>query len=75
MAEQDTLELEIILMSGFKSADKDNDGLLSREELQSALKTSDLDQWTNMIMMKADADKNGQIDYQGQFEKSVDFAI
>ena len=65
MAEQDKLELEIILMAGFKSADKDNDGFLTREELQDALKSSDLDQWTNMILSKADTDKNGQIDYQG----------
>ena len=56
----------ILLMAGFREADKNNDGYLTVEELKNALKNTDLEKSVDLMVLKADADHNGKIDYRGK---------
>ena len=70
MASQEGQEEAILLMAGFREADKNNDGYLTVEELRKALENTDLEKYVDLIVLKADADQNGKIDYRGTFKLS-----
>ena len=55
----------ILLMAGFTEVDENNDGYLTVEELRNALKNTELEKFVDLIVLKADADQNGKIDYRG----------
>jgi calcium-dependent protein kinase len=60
------------LEDAFKTMDLDNDGLLSRDEIltQYMGRTSDISlatQNVDELILKADVNKNGQIDFSGIF--------
>ena len=67
----------ILLMASFTEVDINNDGYLTVEELRNALKNTELEKFVDLIVLKADADQNGKIDYRGKvFEfkrQKVDF--
>ena len=65
MASQEGQEEAILLMAGFREADKNNVGYLTVEELRKALENTDLEKYVDLIVLKADADQNGKIDYRG----------
>ena len=56
----------ILLMAGFTEVDINNDGYLTVEELRNALKNTELEKFVDLIVLKADADQNGKIDYRGK---------
>ena len=70
---ENDIELEIILMSGFKQADKNNDGFLTREEIRKTLEHTDFQNFADLLVDKADANQDGLIDYQGRISRFFSF--
>ena len=63
----------ILLMAGFTEVDENNDGYLTVEELRNALKNTELEKFVDLIVLKADADQNGKIDYRGRLNTDLNF--
>ena len=63
----------ILLMASFTEVDINNDGYLTVEELRNALKNTELEKFVDLIVLKADADQNGKIDYRGRLNTDLNF--